>query len=121
VLLALVVGAAGYLRTSMKAKQQPSAPTSASAVHAESPGGDEEVAVIIPGLQPDAIQHARSIARLVDRAIADLSAAEASLNKVRPYAGTDVDQAEDKVESACRSLASAREQAKVVRALVGQK
>jgi hypothetical protein len=119
VILALVIGAVGYLRTSLKAKQQPvPAVTSAPVARAEARVAGEDTPVIVPGLQPDAIQHARSVERLVDRAITDLSAAEASLNKVRPYAGSDVDQAADKVESARRGLAAAREQAKVVRALV---
>ena len=122
VVLALVIGAAGYLRTSLKSKPQPApAITNAPVARAEARVADADTPVIVPGLQPDAIEHARSVERLVDRAITDLSAAETSLNKVRPYAGTDVDEAAEKVESARRSLAAAREQAKVVRALISSK
>lgn len=119
-LVALFVGAVIYLhRTSPVATQsRASVAPAVPAGRTQTPVAGTETPVVPPTLRHDAVQHAQYIEQLMDRALDDLQVANASLEKVRPYARSEVDVADQRVQQAQRDLNAARGQLKVVKALI---
>lgn len=123
VVLALIIGAVVYLQKKpSKLGGHPAvAGTSVPAGNAGTGRLPSNQPVVPVGLRGDALDHTRSVERLLNYAVQDLSAANASLEKVRPYARSEVDVADEKVQRAGRDLELARRHMEIVQALIASK
>jgi hypothetical protein len=117
---ALLVGATVYLHKTFPKVAQPqtSIAPAVPAGRTHTPAAGTEAPVVPPTLRHDAVRHAQYIEQLMKRALTDLQVANASLEKVRPYARSEVDVADQKVQQAQRDLNAARGQLKLVKALI---